>query len=228
MTIKEKSEVLRPYEKCLAKGAETLSDEELLAVIIRCGTRNENSVALAERILSMGTTGGGLLNIMDFSVKDLMKIRGIGKVKAVQIKCIGELSRRIVRCSRGRRMKFDSAQAVADYYMEDMRYLKREKIMALMVDTACQYVGEYEVSLGTVNTSLVSPREIFIEALKCEAVNIILVHNHPSGNPEPSSEDVVMTTNIGNIGKFIGIGIIDHIIIGDNTYISLREKGIIN
>lgn len=228
MTIKEKNEALRPYEKCLSKGAQALSDEELLAVIIRCGTRNENSVALAERILSMGTNGGGLLNIMDFSVKDLMKVRGIGKVKAVQIKCIGELSRRIAKCSRSRRMKFDSAQAVADYYMEDMRYLKREKIMALMLDTSCQYVSEYEVSLGTVNTSLASPREIFIEALKCEAVNIILVHNHPSGNPAPSREDIVMTENIGKIGKFIGIGIIDHIIIGDNTYISLREKGIIN
>lgn len=228
MTMKEKSESLRPYEKCLLKGAQTLSDEELLAVIIRCGTKNENSVALAERVLSLGAQGGGLLNIMDLSVKDLMKVRGIGKVKAVQVKCIGELSRRIVKCSHNRQMKFDSAQSVADYYMEDMRYLKREKIMALMLDTACHYVGEYEVSLGTVNTSLISPREIFIEALKCEAVNIILVHNHPSGNPEPSSEDIVMTGNIGSIGKFIGIGIIDHIIIGDNTYISLRDKGIIN
>ena len=228
MTMKEKSESLRPYEKCLLKGAQTLSDEELLAVIIRCGTKNENSVALAERVLSLGAQGGGLLNIMDLSVKDLMKVRGIGKVKAVQVKCIGELSRRIVKCSHNRQMKFDSAQSVADYYMEDMRYLKREKIMALMLDTACHYVGEYEVSLGTVNTSIISPREIFIAALKCEAVNIILVHNHPSGNPEPSSEDVVMTGNISSIGKFIGIGIIDHIIIGDNTYISLRDKGIIN
>ncbi len=100
--------------------------------------------------------------------------------------------------------------------------------MALMLDTACQYIGEYEVSLGTVNSSLVSPREIFIEALKSEAVNIILVHNHPSGNPNPSQEDIFMTENIGRIGKFIGIEIIDHIIIGDNTFISLKEKGIIN
>lgn len=228
MTIKEKNKDLRPYEKCLCKGAESLSDEELLAVIIRCGTRNENSVALAERILSMGSPANGLLNIMELSVRDLMKIRGIGKVKAVQIKCIGELSRRIARCSHTLRRKFDTAQAVADYYMEEMRYLKREKIMALMLDTACQYLGEYEVSLGTVNTSLASPREIFIEALKAEAVNIILVHNHPSGNPSPSREDIGMTENIGRIGKFIGIEIIDHIIIGDNTFISLKEKGIMN
>ncbi len=228
MTIKEKNKDLRPYEKCLDKGAGSLSDEELLAVIIRCGTRNENSIALAERILSMGTPANGLLNIMELSVKDLMKIKGIGKVKAVQIKCIGELSRRIVRCSHQHRRKFDTAQDVAGYYMEDMRYLKREKIMALMLDTACQYIGEYEVSLGTVNSSLVSPREIFIEALKSEAVNIILVHNHPSGNPNPSQEDIFMTENIGRIGKFIGIEIIDHIIIGDNTFISLKEKGIIN
>lgn len=226
--MKETSAALRPYEKCLKNGPESLSDEELLAVIIRCGTRDEDSVSLSKRVLSIMNPDNGILNIMDIPLEDLVKIKGIGNVKAIQIKCIGELSKRIARSQRAVKSSFVTAEAVADYYMETMRHLKREKLMALMLDSACNYVKEYVVSVGTVNTSIASPREIFIEALRAEAVNIILVHNHPSGNPAPSREDIQITAMLRKAGEIIGISIIDHIIIGDNKFISFREKGIIS
>lgn len=228
MKMKETSTALRPYEKCLKNGPESLSDEELLAVIIRCGTKEEDSVALSRRILSTANPDNGILNIMDISMEELVKIKGVGKVKAIQVKCIGELSKRIAKSRRAVRSTFTTATDVAEYYMESMRHLKREKLVALMLDSACNYVKEYEVSLGTVNASVASPREIFIEALRAQAVHVILVHNHPSGNPTPSNEDVAITDKIVKAGEIIGIGIIDHIIIGDNTFISFREKGIIH
>lgn len=227
MKIKETSATLRPYEKCLKNGPESLSDEELLAVIIRCGTKDEDSVSLSKRILSYNNPDNGILNIMYLTMEDLIKIKGIGNVKAIQVKCIGELSKRIAKSQRAVKNSFTTAKDVADYYMETMRHLKREKLMALMLDSSCNYVKEYEVSVGTVNSSLASPREIFIEALHADAVNIILVHNHPSGNPAPSTEDIRMTSRLKQAGEIIGICIIDHIIIGDNKFISFRENGII-
>lgn len=227
MKISEISTTLRPYEKCLEGGSESLTDEELLAVIIRCGTKDEDSITLARRILSLGNPDDGVLNIMNISVKELMKIKGVGRVKAIQVKCVGELSKRIQKRAHAIKQTFTTAEAVADYFMEDLRHLRREKLMALMLDSACKFIKVYEVSVGTVNSSLASPREIFIEALNAEAVNIILVHNHPSGNPSPSQDDIRITANLQKAGEIIGINIIDHIIIGDNKYISFKEKGLI-
>lgn len=227
MTIKEKNLTLRPYERCLMNGPESLSDEELLAVIIRCGTKDEDSVTLARRILSVDQNMG-LLNVFHCSVSELMKIKGIGKVKAIQIKCIGELSRRITKTSRLEQAIFNSAKVVAEYYMEELRHLHCEKVRVLYLDSSCRMLRDFEVSSGTVNASITSPREIFIEALKVEAVNFILVHNHPSGNPTPSEEDLRLTAVLKKIGEMIGISMIDHIIIGDNKYISLKEQGIMS
>ncbi len=228
MKIKETCAALRPYEKCMAYGPQILSDEELLAVIIRCGTREEDSVSLSRRILSLGKPDNGILNIVELSIKDLLKIKGIGKVKAVQIKCIAELSMRISSKSRSIRNTFVNASAVAACYMESMRHLKYEKLIAVMLDSACHYLSEFEVSRGTVNSSIASPREIFIEAMRVEAVNIILLHNHPSGDPTPSREDVNMTRNMIEAGNLIGIHIIDHVVIGDNRYISFCENDLLN
>lgn len=228
LKIKETGLSLRPYEKCLLNGPESLNDEELLAVIIRCGTKEEDSVALSKRVLSSCGSKQGLLNVVDMTLKDLMKIKGIGKVKAIQIKCIAELSRRISKCCYSKGLSFRTAESVAMYYMEDLRHLKKECLMALFLDSACQYIKDVKVSVGTVNASLASPREVLIEALRYEAVNIILVHNHPSGNPMPSADDIAMTKAVYEAGEMIGIHLIDHIIIGDNKYISLREQEMIS
>ena len=227
-TMKELPPDSRPYEKCLRFGAEALSDAELLAVIIRTGSRGENSLELSKRVLSASYPKEGLVGLMHLSLDDLISIKGIGRVKGVQLLCVGELSRRIwKRRLYEKSLSFHSPQDIADYFMEDMRHSEQEELMLMCFNTKQALVREAPLSRGTVNASMITPREVFLEALKCRAVNIILLHNHPSGNPSPSGDDIRFTENIKKAGEMIGIRLIDHIIIGDNSYISLKERGLL-
>ena len=153
-----------------------------------------------------------------------MSIPGVGTVKAIQLKCIGELSRRMARQKAKERLSFNAPDTIAEYYMEELRHLEQEVLLCMMLDTKNHLLGEKRMFLGTVNASLVSPRELFLEALRYQAVNIILVHNHPSGDPTPSREDVLITQRVHQGGELIGIHLLDHIIIGEHTYMSFREK----
>ena len=153
-----------------------------------------------------------------------MNIKGIGKAKAVQIRCICELSKRIAKKNSRIKLDFSSSQSVAQYYMDDLRSLSKEQLLLVMLDSKCCLIRDAVVSIGTVNSSLVSPREIFIEALKYRAVFIIMLHNHPSGDPSPSTNDLMVTERIKKTGDIIGIHLLDHIIIGDNLYVSLKEQ----
>jgi len=148
-------------------------------------------------------------------------------VKAVQIKCILELSRRIAKKTARDSLYFSQPQTIAEYYMEDFRHSGQEQVMLMMFNTKNKLVGEHLISKGTVNASLISPREIFIQAMHHHAVFLVLVHNHPSGDPKPSQEDLKITKRIQEAGFIIGITLLDHIIIGDKKYISLKEQGII-
>lgn len=215
----------QPYYKCLSKGAAALSDAELLAILIRTGTRKKNSVELAREILD--GSGQGLLGLMEIAPKELLKVTGIGEAKAVQLLCVGEISRRIARSRALRHPALTSPAAVADYYMEQLRHLRIEQVWLSMFDTKNQLIASQMISQGTVNSSIVSPREMMIAALRQEAVSIILVHNHPSGDASPSPEDILMTKRVAEAAACIGIGLLDHIIIGNNCYISLKEHGII-
>lgn len=226
--IENISEQDRPYEKCIREGAGALSDAELLAVILRTGTCGESSLDLAMKVLSHSRNKRGLLGIMNMSVPELKKIKGIGSVKALQIKCLAELSMRIAAAKTDTTLTFNAPKAVADFYMEDLRHEPREKLMLLMLDIKGRFIHDCAISVGTVDASLISPREIFIEALKYEAVRIVLVHNHPSGDPAPSAEDINITHTMVKLGDIIGIPLIDHIIIGDNRYVSFKEQEIIN
>ncbi len=220
--IKNMPESERPYEKCQKYGVKSLSDAELLAVIIKSGTKNKRSIDLAMQIL--GVDGeDGLAGMCRLTFEDLTKIKGIGTVKALQILCTIELSRRIAKASLGERYVFDSAEAIAAYYMEDLRHLKQEHLILLMLDTKNQLIADSMITKGTVNAAMISPREIFIEAMKHEAVNIILVHNHPSGHPGPSQADIEITKNIASVGKLLGIHLLDHIIIGNRCYETLSN-----
>ena len=227
ITVKEMPSDQRPYEKCLALGAGALTDTELLAVIIRSGVKGERSLDLADRILQLSGIGQGLLGVCRVGIQDLMKIKGIGKVKAILIQCVAELSRRIAKKAATESLRFERPSTIADYYMEDFRHLEQEHLMVLLLNSKNRLLREQVIFKGTVNASLVSPREIFILALRYGAVNMILVHNHPSGDPSPSKADVDISRRIKQSGELIGIRMLDHIIIGDQKYCSLQERGII-
>lgn len=225
--IKDINEQDRPYEKCLRVGPEALSDAELLAVIIRSGTTGHSAVELAMEVLKASNKEQGILGIIDMTIPELKKIKGIGGVKAVQLKCIGELAMRISRSYKGHKEHFNSPAQISGYYMEKLRHERREQLVLLMLDTKGGLVHETVLSKGTVDFSIVSPRDVFVEALRYDAVKIVLVHNHPSGDPEPSGADISITDRIEKLGNIIGIPLIDHIIIGDNTYVSFKERRLI-
>lgn len=217
----------RPYEKCLRMGPQALTDAELLAVLIRTGAAGISSVTLATKILNLSKDKEGLLGVHQLSVEELMKLKGVGRVKALQIKCVGELSKRIAQTSARRGLSFHTPQTIADYYMERLRHEEQEFMICMMLDTKNHLLGDEVISKGTVNASLVSPRELFLAAFRYHAVNIILVHNHPSGDSTPSKEDVLITKRIGEAGDLIGIHLLDHIIIGDCQYTSFCERDIL-
>ncbi len=225
-TMKDIPNAERPYEKCLKQGAEALSDAELLAVLLRTGTKGENVLALAKRLL-YEDGGAGLLGIHQFSFQSLMKLKGIGKVKAVQILCLSELAKRLSQASVEPRLRFSSSQSVAEYYMEDLRHRNQEVMKLLLLNSKAELIDETNISKGTVNASLVTPRELFVEALKKEAVSMILLHNHPSGDPTPSRDDILTTKRISECGLLIGIELLDHIIIGNNCYVSFQEENLL-
>ena len=161
-------------------------------------------------------------------MKELRSIPGIGEVKAVKLLCLSEIARRIVREKVHKARRFDCAQDIAGYYMEEMRHLQTEATVVLHLDSKMNFLGEDTLTIGTVNGSLLSPREIFIRALERKAVQIVLIHNHPSGDPSPSGEDISVTQLIREAGEILGIRLCDHIIIGDLCYCSLREMGVLS
>ncbi len=225
-TMKEMYYEERPYEKCERFGAENLTDAELLAVLLRTGTKGENSLELAHRLICSDFPGRGILNIHRWTFDRLLAIRGIGKVKAIQILCMSELAKRLARSTAMTGLDFSSPSTIAQYYMEDMRHREKEVLKLLLLNSRSKLIGESDVSEGTADTTLVSPRELFLEALRKNAAAIILLHNHPSGEPTPSREDVRITRRIYEAGALIGIELLDHIVIGDNCFVSLRERGL--
>ncbi len=216
-----------PYEKFLAYGAQNLTDAELLAIIIRTGTKGEDALTLAKRVLEMNANRDGLLQLQHIHLEQLKSIRGIGEVKAVRIKCIAELSNRIAATHMRERVDFSRPELVADYYMERMRHLENEQVRMLLLDNKGRLIHDTVLSTGTVNFSVLSPRDMFIRALEYRAVYIMLLHNHPSGDPTPSKDDRAMTAKIKAAGSFLQIPLLDHIIIGDGRYVSFLEEKIL-
>ena len=225
-TIHEMPEEDRPYEKCLRLGAECLTDSELLAVLLRTGTKGSPSVEMAEAVLRLSKDREGLLGLHHLSLTQLQGVKGIGKVKAIQIKCIGELSKRIATATAKKGLSFQHPASIADYYMEQLRHEEQELLICMMLDTKNHLLGDEMIFKGTVNSSLANPREIFLSAVSYHAVGILLVHNHPSGDCTPSEADISFTQRIKEAGELLGIPLLDHIIIGDCKYLSFREQGI--
>ena len=174
-TIMEMPDYQRPYEKCLREGEQSLSDRELLAVILRCGVQGSSSLTLADKILNLSKQTGysGLLGLFHISMQELMKIHGIGKVKAIQLKCIGELSKRMATAAAKPELSFHHPVTIAKYYMERLRHEEQELLYCMMLDGHNHLSGEQLLSRGTVNATLITPREVFVEAVKYRAVNAI-------------------------------------------------------
>lgn len=221
VTMKNLPESERPYEKFLKYGEEQLSDAELLAIILKTGTAKENSLDVARRILQ--GNHNNLLNLYDLTHRDLMKIPGIGNVKAIQLKAVAELSKRIARTRSGYQLRMDKPESIANYYMEQLRHCKEELLISAFFDAKCNFLGDAVISKGSVNYAYVSPRDIFLHAFDYEAVLFVLIHNHPSGDPTPSQDDIRITNRIQKGAQILELELVDHLIIGDNIYYSFHE-----
>lgn len=222
-TIKELPQEERPRERLARHGAGVLSNAELLAILLRTGTRNESAISLAHRILVQEQ---GLRYLADSDIDQLSSINGIGQAKAVQIKAAIELGKRLAAFEAGADKPVKCPKDVADLLMEDMRYLKKEHMKLILLNIKCNLISIEEISVGSLNASIVHPREVFNPAIRKSSASIIMVHNHPSGDPTPSSEDKAITVRINEAGKLIGIELADHIIIGDGRFVSMKEKGL--
>ena len=215
----------RPKEKLLRYGAESLSNPELLAIILRTGTKGENVLALSQRIIS---EFNGLNGILNASVKEMTEIKGVKESKASQMIAIAELFKRFNTYKSFNEFKrVSSPNDVASMLYGEMGTFNQEVLKLIILNTKNEITKIKDVFKGSLNSSLVHPREIFNEAIRNSAASIIICHNHPSGDPTPSDEDIKVTTRLKECGEIIGIKLIDHIIIGRNVYVSLKEKGIL-
>jgi DNA repair protein RadC len=224
-TIKEIPIDERPREKLLKFGAQALANSELMAIILRVGSNQDTAITLAQKILNH--QGNGLKNIAQSDPLFLLGFHGISNAKAAQLLAAVELGRRVSRVDADDRQKITSPQDVSYYLMDDMRYLKKEHFRAVLLDTKNQILDIPTISIGSLNASIVHPREVFLEAVKRSAASMILVHNHPSGDTKPSREDIQVTKRLIEAGELMGIKVLDHIIIGDGKFLSFREEKII-
>lgn len=225
ITMRELPSSEQPYEKLEKYGAGVLSDAELLAVILRTGTKKERAVDLARRLLLV-LPGKNIAGLFRVSREELLELEGIGRVKAIQLLSLAEIVKRMLqsKISVGE-MVCDEPKKIAEYFMADMRYLETEKVKLLILDGKNRISKEMDLSIGSFDSALAAPREIFYYALKNKAISILLLHNHPSGDPSPSREDFLLTKRVVECGNLIGIPLLDHIVIGDNCYISFKESG---
>lgn len=212
----------RPRERMKQYGAENLSNTELLAILLRTGVRGQSVIRVAEEILQKA---GSLKALLEMKLEELSAIRGVGEAKAIQIKAGLELGRRLSRQTLLDLPKIRSPKDAAEFMMDSLRYLHQEHFIALFLNTKNRVIGQETIFIGTLNSSIVHPREVFREGIRKSAASIILVHNHPSGDPQPSKEDIDVTRRLVECGRLLGIEVLDHLIIGDGTYISLKEKG---
>ncbi|WP_206711506.1 RadC family protein [Peribacillus faecalis] len=212
----------RPRERFLREGARGLTNQELIALLLRTGTKNESVLQLAERLI---IKFDGLRLLKDASVEEITSINGIGEAKAIQLLTAVELGRRVHNLITTDRYVIRSPEDCANFLMEEMRFLSQEHFVCVYLNTKNQVLHKQTVFIGSLNSSIVHPREVFKEAFRRSAASIICAHNHPSGDPTPSKEDIDVTKRLIECGRLIGIDILDHLIIGEKKYVSLKEKG---
>ena len=218
----------RPYEKCERYGVNALSDAELLAVILRTGTHQRRVGELSLAVLGMCGADRSIGHLSNLSLEELKRIDGIGRVKAITLLCLCEFSKRMWRQKFERQISLSKSSEAAGYYMEELRYSDIENVYVMMLNTKNVMISDFHMTMGTVDSAPVSAREILQKALLSGAVNIILVHNHPSGDPTPSREDIGVTEKLREACALIGITLLDSIIIGDGVYFSFKERELLS
>ncbi|MEW6070096.1 MAG: DNA repair protein RadC [Candidatus Thermoplasmatota archaeon] len=222
-TIKELPDEEKPRERLISFGANAMSNAELLAIILRVGNYGENALDLAKRLLKQHD----IKSLSQITVGELKKIAGIGDAKACQIVACFELGRRAATYTDKNKLSIKAPQDVANLLMPEMRYLKKEIFKVLYLDTKNRLLKNDVISVGSLNANVVHPREVFKSAISESAASIILVHNHPSGDPTPSKDDIELTKRLIETGEIIGISVIDHVIIGDGKFVSLKEEKLV-
>lgn len=214
----------RPRERLLKEGPARLSNQELLSIILRTGSKEESVLALAGKVLHRFN---GLKMLKHATVEELKEVKGIGETKAIQLMAALELGKRLVSERPEDRYAIRSPLDGVKYVMDDMRFYTQEHFVCLYLNTKNQVIHRQTIFVGSLNASIVHPREVFKEAIKRSAASVICFHNRPSGDPTPSEEDIAVTKRLVECGYLLGIDVLDHIIIGDRDYISLKEKGIV-
>lgn len=216
----------RPRERLLAEGAASLSNTELLAVLLRTGVKNDSALRVAEKVLALYKERG-LAAITQMSAKELSSIKGVGMAKAATILAAVELGRRLaLKAAEARTVVHGPADA-ASYVMPRFRFERREHFAVLLLNAKNHILALKTISVGTLTSSVVHPREVFQAAIEQSAASVILVHNHPSGDPAPSGEDLAVTRRMVEAGEIMDIPVLDHVIVGYDKFISLKEEGMI-
>lgn len=226
MNIKSLPEEERPIEKIIYKGSSYLSNAELLALIIHTGSKNRSAIDIAEEILA--TTDDGISGLCCAMPEELMAVSGVGESKAATILAAIELGKRIRTNSAAQKYIIRGAEDVANLIQEELRYEKKEHFKSILMNTKGVVIEIDEVSVGELTNTVVHPREVFKKAIKRSAASIIFVHNHPSGDPTPSKEDILTTKRLVEVGKLLGIRVLDHVVIGDGEYVSMMSSGLMN
>jgi len=223
--MKELPETERPYEKLEQYGAKSLSNAELLAIIIKTGTKEETAVGLAQQILKLNTAKENNLKfLMDLTVEEFMKIKGIGKVKAIQLKAVSELATRINTVENYKEKIITQPRDIAIALMEKMRFEKQEILKVALLNNRNKLIRIKDIAKGGGNFVATTIKSVLNEAVKIEAAKIILIHNHPAGDPTPSMQDIEFTQNVEQASKILGIQLLDHIVIGNTNYVSIFSE----
>lgn len=226
MKMKELPISERPYEKLEMYGESTLSNAELLAIIIKSGTKEESSVTLAQKILSLGENKkckqDNLKFLQELSIEEFMKIKGIGKVKAIQLKAVCELAKRISRPIEQIKTKVNRPKDIANLLMDELKVEKREIVKVIIMNSQNVILKIQTIAQGGTSSAQVDSKDVLIEAVKIGAPKIILIHNHPSGESKPSGADIEFTKKIEKAAEILGIQLLDHIVIGYNQYTSIK------